>query len=72
MKRHWRRVMLRLAAVLLALIVVGLSIAVRLHTSGRLATLAQHLLHRLSGQELRFETIAFPAWNTVAFTNVRL
>ena len=72
MKRHWRRVVWLSAALLLALVVIMLGAVVWLHASGRLATLAQHLLHRLSGQHITFETMEFPSWNTVVFTNVRL
>jgi hypothetical protein len=72
MKHRWRRAIFLSASLLLALAVIMLGAVVWLHASGRLATLAQHLLHRLSGQDITFETIEFPSWNTVAFTNVRL
>jgi hypothetical protein len=72
MKHRWSHIVLLIASLLLALILVMLGAVVWLHASGRLATLAQHLLHRLSGQEITFETIIFPSWNTVVFTNVRM
>jgi hypothetical protein len=72
MKRHWRRVVLLSASLLLALVLIMLGAVVWLHASGRLVTVAEHLLHRLSGQHITFETIEFPSWNIVALTNVRL
>jgi hypothetical protein len=61
-----------MASCLFALVVLSLGALAWLHTNGRLAMLAQHLLHRLSGQEITFETIAFPSWTTVVVTRVRL
>jgi hypothetical protein len=72
MKRRWPRIVLLIASLVLALVLIMLGAGVWLHSSGRLATLAQHLLHRLSGLQVTFETMVFPSWNTVLLTNVRL
>ena len=72
MKRRWRRVLVTLTAVFVALCLMLLAGLVWLHTSGRLATLAQDLVQRLSGQEVSIDALEFPSWNVVAFTGVRL
>ena len=72
MKHRWRRIVVLTASGLLALLVLILGALAWLYTSGRLAMLAQHLLHRLSGQEITFESIAFPSWTTVVVTKVHL
>jgi hypothetical protein len=72
MKQRWRRIVVLTASCLLALVLLILGALAWLHTSGRLAMLAQHLLYRLSGQEITFETIAFPSWTTVVVTKVHL
>jgi hypothetical protein len=72
MKRRWRRVVLMAAAMLLSVLLVVLGAAVWLYQSGRLANLSQDLLQRLSGQEITIDSIEFPSWNTVVFTNVHL
>jgi hypothetical protein len=72
MKRRWRRLLLTLTAVLLALCLIVLASFIWLQTSGRLAALAQDLVQRLSGQEVHIDAIEFPSWNMAAFTGIRL
>jgi hypothetical protein len=72
MQHHWRRLALLVTAVLLTVFLIGLGVAVWLYKSGRLASLSQDLLQRLSGQNVTFETVEFPSWHTVVFTNLRL
>jgi hypothetical protein len=72
MKRHWHRLVLIAATALLSILLVVLGVVVWLYHSGRLASLAQPLLQRLTSQEVTFEAVEFPSWNTVALTNVRL
>ncbi|MGQ4809182.1 hypothetical protein NKDENANG_02593 [Candidatus Entotheonellaceae bacterium PAL068K] len=72
MKRRWRRLAVTITAAILTLCLVVIGVGAWLYHSGRLITLSQALLQRLSGQEVAIGTIESASWNTVVLTNLRL
>lgn len=70
MKRSWRRFLVTVATIVVVLLLMLTGVALWLYHSGRLAVISTRLVHSLSGQDISIDTITFPSWNTVVFTDV--